>query len=34
MKSLHEELVLQWVVATSVERRKAAANNSRFLTIY
>lgn len=30
-KSVHEELALQWVVATSVVRREAAANNSRFL---
>lgn len=29
MKSVHEELALQWVVATSTVRRDAAANNSR-----
>lgn len=30
IKSVHEELALQWVVATSTVRRDAAANNSRF----
>lgn len=30
IKSVHEELALQWVVATSTVRREAAANNSRF----
>lgn len=29
IKSVHEELALQWVVATSTVRRDAAANNSR-----
>jgi len=31
IKSVHEELALQWVVATSAVRRDAAANNSRFI---
>lgn len=33
MKSVHEELALQWVVATSTVRREAAANHSRFLNL-
>lgn len=31
IKSVHEELALQWVVATGSVRRDAASNNSRFI---
>lgn len=34
MKSVHEELALQWVVATSTVRRDAAANNSRWIWFF